>query len=103
MSQPDPANIRDYLPSQLRRLRNAVGMTQRQVADALDWSQSKMLRIESGSVGISVADLQMLLNLYRADSDTATELIVNGQSFLPVGGLGFSPVAATWFSPTAAR
>jgi transcriptional regulator with XRE-family HTH domain len=39
-------------------------VTQRQIADALDWSPSKVTRIETGSVSISVTDLRALLGYY---------------------------------------
>src|SRR5690242_2924066 len=48
----------------LRAARQRAGMTQREVAEEMDWSQSKMLRIESGDVGISTTDLLALLNCY---------------------------------------
>lgn len=52
------------LRGELRRLRVAARLTQRVVADALDWSQSKIVRIESGAVGVSSTDLRALLALY---------------------------------------
>ncbi len=39
-------------------------MTQRSVAHAMDWSLSKVIRIEAGSVGVAVNDVRGLLNLY---------------------------------------
>lgn len=51
-------------------------MTQKQVAAAMDWSVSKMLRIEAGIVGISVIDLRALLAYYNIDDEQlASELI----------------------------
>lgn len=47
----------------LRRARLAKGLTQGQVADALDWSLSKVQRIESGEVAVSSTDLRAALNL----------------------------------------
>lgn len=52
------------LRGELRRLRVAAKLTQRAVAEALDCSQSKIVRIESGAVGISSIDLRALLALY---------------------------------------
>lgn len=68
---------------QLRRLRAALkqereqhGFTQRDVAEALDWSSSKLIRIEKGVVGISITDLKALLFHYRVtDSDRVDELV----------------------------
>lgn len=39
-------------------------MTQDQVAEEMDWSLSKLIRVESGAVGISTNDLRALLQLY---------------------------------------
>jgi transcriptional regulator with XRE-family HTH domain len=56
--------MRRRLRIELRRARNTAKLTQRQVADALEWSPSKVIRIESGQVGISVTDLRALAGLY---------------------------------------
>ncbi|WP_408997259.1 helix-turn-helix domain-containing protein [Streptomyces europaeiscabiei] len=37
--------------------REAAGQTYQQVAGTLDWSPSKVIRIEAGNIGISVTDL----------------------------------------------
>jgi hypothetical protein len=45
------------------------------VAESLDWSPSKVIRIEQGTVRIGVTDLQALLSLYQVtDTDTVAEL-----------------------------
>jgi transcriptional regulator with XRE-family HTH domain len=49
----------------LRHARDALHLTQKDVADALDWSTSKLIRIEKGTVGISVTDLKALLLQYQ--------------------------------------
>ncbi|MCO1655760.1 helix-turn-helix domain-containing protein [Pseudonocardia humida] len=60
----DPAAMRRRLRVELKRLRTAAGKTQRDVAQALYWSPSKVIRIESGQVGITVTDLRALAALY---------------------------------------
>jgi transcriptional regulator with XRE-family HTH domain len=72
---PDPAVHRRRLRSELRNAREAAGMTQREVAEAMDWSQSKLIRIESGAVNISTNDLRALLNHYQMDSPRINELV----------------------------
>ncbi|KRD17933.1 helix-turn-helix transcriptional regulator [Streptomyces sp. Root264] len=64
MGSPSAAEQRLRLRTELRRARQAAGMTQRQVAERMEWSSSKLLRIESGEVGISVNDLRALLVTY---------------------------------------
>jgi len=71
----ESAALRRRLTAELRRLRAQANLTQRQVADSLDWSPSKVIRIEQGSVRIQVTDLQALLVLYGvSDPDTVSEL-----------------------------
>jgi transcriptional regulator with XRE-family HTH domain len=55
---------RRRLRSELRRAREKGGHTQEDVAEAMEWSLSKLIRIESGSVGISTSDLKALLRHY---------------------------------------
>ena len=51
-------------------------MTQEQVAAAMDWSLSKVIRIEAGSVGISTNDLKALLRHYKIlDDQRIAELV----------------------------
>lgn len=49
---------------ELRQARDARRLTQKEVADALEWSLSKLIRIERGTVGISITDLKALLLHY---------------------------------------
>jgi transcriptional regulator with XRE-family HTH domain len=65
---PDRTILRRRLRSELRRAREAANLTPREVAAAMDWSQSKLIRIESGAVGISTNDLRALLTHYNIDS-----------------------------------
>lgn len=44
--------------------RRASGMTQKQVTDALEWSISKLRRIEQGTSRVGRTDLEALLTLY---------------------------------------
>lgn len=50
-------------------------MTQERVANALDWSLSKVIRIESGTVNISTTDLRALLQLYGVSEDRIKDLV----------------------------
>jgi transcriptional regulator with XRE-family HTH domain len=51
----------------LRRAREAVALTQESVADAMEWSPSKIIRIEAGSVAVQPNDLIALLGLYKIE------------------------------------
>jgi transcriptional regulator with XRE-family HTH domain len=63
--EPDPSVQRRLLRGELRRARNAAGLKQADVARAMDWSPSKLIRIESGDVRISTNDLRALLTHYN--------------------------------------
>lgn len=64
LANEDPAVQRRKLRVELRRLRQDAGMTQLEVVQAMDWSFSKLFRIESGDVVVSSSDLRVLLELY---------------------------------------
>lgn len=64
---PSPLVQRRRLRTELRKARSAVDLTQEQVAHEMDWSLSKIIRIETGAVGISTNDLRALLTLYNID------------------------------------
>lgn len=66
---------RRRLRLELRRARDAANLTQEQVSNEMDWSLSKLNRIESGAVSVSTNDLKALLRLYRIDDpDRVKEL-----------------------------
>jgi transcriptional regulator with XRE-family HTH domain len=65
-----PEVARRRLRSELRRLRLDSQLTQRDVACGLDWSVSKLVRIEAGLVDVSPADLSALLGMYGITEET---------------------------------
>jgi transcriptional regulator with XRE-family HTH domain len=72
----DAVTTRRRLVAELRRLRAAAESNQRQVAEALDWSPSKIHRIEKGEDSISVTDLRALLGYYGVtDRATIADLV----------------------------
>jgi len=88
MDQPlGPTVQRRRLRVELRRARTEAGKTQKQVAEALGWSPSKLLRIENGQVGISQTDLKALLEYYEVDDPeqikTFTEMAQQGRRQQP--------------------
>jgi transcriptional regulator with XRE-family HTH domain len=73
---PTPVVQRRRLRTELRKARQEASLTQEQVAAAMDWSLSKIIRIENGSVSISTNDLKALLRHYQiVDEDRAGELV----------------------------
>jgi transcriptional regulator with XRE-family HTH domain len=57
------------LRSELIRLRKEKGLTQEQVASSLEWSASKLIRVEGGRSSITKVDLDALLQEYGVTSD----------------------------------
>ncbi|MGV9561790.1 helix-turn-helix domain-containing protein [Streptomyces sp. NPDC003480] len=71
----DPSLNRRRLRIELRKAREGAGLTQREAADALEWSLSKLIRLEAGTVSLSVTDLRALLQLYHVtDAELVAEL-----------------------------
>lgn len=71
-----PLMHRRRLRNELRAARQDKGLTQEQVANAMEWSLSKMNRIEKAKTGISANDLKVLLPLYGiTDKDRTEELL----------------------------
>lgn len=60
----DPTVQRRRLRLELRRARDAAGLRQADVAHAMEWSPSKLIRIEKGDVSVSTNDLKALLSYY---------------------------------------
>jgi transcriptional regulator with XRE-family HTH domain len=69
------ATTRRRLRTELRRLREASGLNQSEVVRELEWSTSKLIRIENGSVGVSVTDVRALLGLYKAPEEAVDGLV----------------------------
>ncbi|MEU3921286.1 helix-turn-helix transcriptional regulator [Streptomyces sp. NPDC029004] len=71
----DPSLNRRKLRITLRQARERAGLTQREAAERVEWSQSKLIRVETGTVSVSVSDLRALMELYRiTDSSMVAEL-----------------------------
>jgi transcriptional regulator with XRE-family HTH domain len=73
----DPTLNRRRLRIELRRAREKTGLTQHEAADALEWSVSKIIRIEKGTVGLSVTDLRAMLRQYGMEDPELTATLEN--------------------------
>ena len=65
------------LRSELVRLRKERKLTQEQVAENLDWSPSKLIRVEGGRSAITKVDLDALLRQYGLSSEGQRERLQN--------------------------
>src|SRR5580658_9835772 len=61
------------LRGELVRLRKESGLTQEQVAADLEWSPSKLIRVEGGRSSITKVDLDALLARYGVTSESTRE------------------------------
>ncbi|QKW33274.1 helix-turn-helix transcriptional regulator [Actinomadura sp. NAK00032] len=61
------------LRGELVRLRKGKKLTQEQVARQLEWSPSKLIRVEGGKNAITRTDLQALLRVYDVTSESRQE------------------------------
>ena len=61
------------LRAELVRLRKERGLTQEQVAESLEWSASKLIRVEGGRSSITKVDLDALLRQYGLSSESQRE------------------------------
>ena len=75
MTTRTPTGRRRRLGAELRRLREAAGLTIDRVAEALECSPSKVSRIETGQVSATPRDVRDMLGLYRVD-DARLEAMV---------------------------
>jgi len=65
---------RRRLAAELRRLRERAGLTGDEAAATLNWSGSKISRIELNRIGVKRDDLDKLLDLYKVESPYREEL-----------------------------
>lgn len=72
-----PLMLRWRLRRELRTARLKKELTQKQVAEAMEWSLSKVNRIEQAKSGISINDLRALLLLYGITDKERTEQLLN--------------------------
>ena len=61
------------LRGELARLRRESGLTQEQVASDLEWSPSKLIRVEGGRSSITKVDLDALLARYGVTGESTRE------------------------------
>ena len=66
---------RRMLGRQLRLLREGAGLTLDEAAPRLDWSASKLSRIENGQQSVDVHGVRSMLDLYHAGGEIWTELV----------------------------
>jgi transcriptional regulator with XRE-family HTH domain len=66
---------RRQLGRELRKLREAAGVTVQAIAEALEWSGPRIWRIEHGKVAVRAVDVRVMCEVYRADQETTEALM----------------------------
>lgn len=64
------------LRAELRRLRESAGYTQKDAAAGIEWSTSKVIRIETGASNVSSADVRAMLHFYGVKDPAKTDDIL---------------------------
>jgi transcriptional regulator with XRE-family HTH domain len=96
MSEPGGQSVRRRrLAAELRRLRERTGLTGDQVADRLGWSGSKVSRIELNRIGVKLADLRRLLDLYGVSPAHREDLEALASEPVGTGLLDVQPSSLT--------
>ncbi len=98
-SSVDATVLRMLLGSQLRRLREAAGITPEQAGYEIRASRSKISRLENGRVGLKSRDVTDLLTLYNVtDEDLRSKfLALVRQSNTPDWWTTYSDILPDWF------
>lgn len=96
-----PTVLRMILGAQLRRLREARGITREAAADVIRGSASKISRLELGRVGAKERDVADLLALYGVpDGDERRALLaLAGDSNAPGWWHQYGDLLPEWFEP----
>jgi transcriptional regulator with XRE-family HTH domain len=95
-----PTVLRILVGSQLRRLREASGVTREEAAYAIRGSEAKMSRLESGRVGFKPRDVADLLTLYGLTEGSARNVLLGlaQQANEPGWWHRYSDTMPDWFS-----
>lgn len=72
---PGPTMVRRQLGRQLKQLREAAGLTADVAAAQLEWSRSKLWRIENGRVPVRALDVEAMCRRYDAPAAVADVLM----------------------------
>lgn len=73
---PSPTARARRLRYELRRLREEAGLTHSEVAHRLEWSPSKLSRIETGQSRVNTGDVADLLGVYGISDETSREALI---------------------------
>src|SRR5262245_34702127 len=75
-NRPSPTARGRRLRNELKRLREGAGMTHAEVARLLEWSPSKVSRIETGQSRAQTGDVADMLDVYGVSDDAVRKALV---------------------------
>jgi transcriptional regulator with XRE-family HTH domain len=95
-----PTVLRILVGAQLRRLREAGGITREAAAYAIRGSEAKMSRLESGRVGFKRRDVADLLTMYGVTEKSARDVVLDlaDQANEPGWWHRYNDTIPDWFS-----
>jgi len=98
-SQAEATVLRMLLGAQLRRLREAVGISAEKAGYEIRASRSKISRMETGRVGFKVRDMEDLLTLYGVvdGSERAKVIALATRSREPEWWTQYNDILPDWF------
>lgn len=100
MSKSDsPAVARYRVRVALRAAREEKRLTQTQVAHAMEWSLSKVMRIESGDVNVSQNDLKALLDFLDVHAAATVDSLVESARLSRHERWTVDPMARKYYTP----
>jgi len=96
-----PTVPRMMLGAQLRRLREARGITREDAGESIRSSHSKISRLELGRTGFKLRDVADLLTLYgvTGEAGRATLLALAKQANAPSWWQPYADIVPPWFQP----
>jgi transcriptional regulator with XRE-family HTH domain len=99
--QAGPTVLRMLVGAQLRRFREADGITREDAGYAIRASQSKMSRLELGRISFKQRDVADLLTLYGVtdETDRTAVLTMAEQANLPGWWQPYGDAVPAWFEP----
>ncbi|GAA4128139.1 transcriptional regulator [Actinomadura sp. NBRC 104425] len=93
-----PTVKRRRLAGELRKHREAAGLTLEEVAERLEWSTAKVSRIENARVSVLPRDVKHLLNVYGVEGEAREVLLVLAREARQKGWWhSYGEVIPTWF------
>jgi transcriptional regulator with XRE-family HTH domain len=97
----DAIVLRMLLGTQLRRFREAAGVTPDRAGEAIRGSRSKISRMETGRVGLKIRDVTDLLTLYGVTDEQVRSRFITlaKESGKPDWWAKYGDVLPDWFEP----